>query len=229
MTASTNAPANLADFIVAEVHRQTSEDGIRQMVEKKIGEAVESAVKAAFSWGDVGKQIEKAVSASLAIGGRIDVPAYGNMVMGLLRAKMDEKLSALVNERLATEMDEILSLAPKELKLTDVVEALREEIDVQDRYGSSFTCIVEESTAVLGYWHIYLDKEQKTRKHECELQFAICSEGRIYSLTCDRKDAKTVIVMGAMHGFKKMVFAAYCCGSKFIVDDAEPSTHIGDY
>lgn len=225
-------PADLVDFIVAEVHRQTSEAALRDHVEKKIGAAVSSAVDGAFrSYGDVGKQIEKAVTNSLAIGDRLDVPAYGNMVMAVLRAKMDEVLGELVNERLAKEMSEILSLAPKEVKLSEVVKAMVAAIELSERYGTSVTCLVEESESVQGYFNIYLDPEdgKDKRRYECAVQLGVDRDGRIYSLSIDRKDAKTTVVMGAYDAFKKMVFAAYCSGSKFIVDEDFVSTNIGDF
>ncbi|WP_040586055.1 hypothetical protein [Allomesorhizobium alhagi] len=223
-------PANIAEFIVAEVHRQTAEAALRAKVEAKIGECVSSAVDSAFrSYGDVGKQIEKAVAASLNIGDRIDVPAYGNMVMAVLRAKMDEVLGELVNNRLAAEMNDILSIAPKEVKLSAVVEAMIDDIDKHDRYGTYATCILEESEHVSGYWTIYLDPSSDVKKYDCALRISVTGEGAIYSLVCDRKDAKTTVVMGGMDTYQKMVFAAYCCGSKFIIDDPEPSTGIGDF
>lgn len=224
----TDQPA-LADFIIAEVHRQTREEAIRKLVEDKIGASVKSAVDSAFrSFGDVGKQIEKAVANSLAIGDRVNVPAYGNMVMAVLRAKMDEVLGQLVNERLAAEMSDILKLAPKEVKLSDVVAAMIQDLDAHDRYGTSVTCIVEESELCSGYHHIYIDPESSKRsKYDCEASIAVDSDGRIYSLSIDRKDVKTTIVMGGMYGWKKMIFAAYACGSKFIVDEDHVVTGIG--
>lgn len=225
-----NQPVNLADFIVAEVHRQTSEDALRAKVQAKIGESVSSAVETAFrSYGDVGKQIEKAVINALNIGDRLDVPAYGNMVMAVLRAKMDQVLGELVSKRLAAEMDEILSLAPKEVKLSKVVEAMIEDIELSDRYGSYATCRVEESSSVSGYFHIELDPEERKERYRTALRIAVNDKGEIYSLTIDGKDAKTAINLGHMPSYQKMVFAAYCCGSKFIIDDRDPSTAIGDF
>lgn len=223
-------PSNLTEFIVAEVQRQTSEDSIKQLVEKKIGSIIADAVEHSMrSYGNVGEQIKNAVAASLDINGKLDVPAYGHMVMGLLRSKMDETLSSLVNERLSVELDEILQIAPKELKFSAIVKQVLDSLDAHDGYGRSITCIIEKSYLVDGYYHIYLDTDEDVRKSECEASIAICSEGKIYSLTIDRKDASKTIIMGSIYGWKKTLFAAYCSGSKIIMDDLDPSTTIGDY
>lgn len=216
----------LADAIIAEVHRQTSEDAIRKLVEEKIGVSVKSAVDNAFRWGDVGKQIEKAVTNSLAIGDRLDVPAYGNMVMAVLRSKMDEVLGTLVNERLAAEMTEILSLAPREVKLSTLVEVLVKQQLERERWGTSITCEVED-TDYGGHW-IYIDPDSGKKTRECELQIGVSSEGKIFYLVIDRKDAKHTVVFSDHDPYKKLVFAAYACGSKFIVDADHVVTGVGD-
>jgi hypothetical protein len=231
MMENTSAQPDLATFILAEVQRQTSEEALRKIVETKIGECVKSAVDSAMrSYGNVGKQIEKAVENSLSIGDRVDVPAYGVMVMNVLRAKMDEVLGEHINKHLANEMADILKIAPKELKLSDVVEAMIKEIDVGERYGTHITLIAEASENVDGYWHVYLDEEENTRKYDCEVQIAIDGNGKIYSLKCGGRDAKGTIIMGPLHGYQKMIFSAYACGSKFIVDEPDYiSTGIGDF
>lgn len=224
-------PQNLTDFILAEVHRQTGEEAIRSLVEQKIGSTIKAAVESSFrSFGDVGKQIEKAVTNALQIVDPLDVPSYGNMVMAVLRAKMDEVLAPLVNERLAAEMTEILKLAPREVKLSELVETMIAECDRQDRWGSSVTCIVDESGSSLtpGYRWLYLDQEREKAKHSCEAQLGIDPDGKIYHLVIDRKDAKTTVVLGVYEAWKKQLFAAYCCGSKLIVDEDRVVTGIGD-
>jgi hypothetical protein len=86
---------------------------------------------------------------------------------------------------------------------------------------------------------VYLDPEEerkdpfgaKRSKYDCALRFSLNSAGEIYSLFVDRKDAKTTIVMGHLPKYQRMVFAAYACGSKVIVDGGEDDfdTSFGDY
>jgi|GEM_PF-1543851 len=231
MQVTTGAPSELTSFIMAEVQRQTSQDAMRALVEKKIGECVKDAVERAMaSYGNVGKQIRDAVETSLSIGDRVDVPAYGTMVLAVLRAKMDEVLGEHINNHLASEIADILKIAPKELKLSDLVEAMIEDIDAGERYGTHITLIAEASESVDGYWHVYLDEEEGRRKYDCAVQIAVDSNGKIYSLKCGGRDAKGTIIMGPLHGYQKMIFSAYACGSKFIVGEPDYiSTGIGDF
>ncbi|MEN5084306.1 hypothetical protein ABE438_17635 [Bosea sp. TWI1241] len=224
------AQQNLTDFILAEVHRQTSEEALRKVVAEKIGGVVARAVDDSMrTYGGVGQKIAKAVEKALDLGEALDVPSYGHMVTAMLRAKMDEVLGQLVNEKLSAEMTEILKLAPKEVKLSEIVGRLVEsEEQDADRRGESVTCIVEESSAVPGYRHIYIDPEADKRKHSCDAQIALDSDGKIYGLVIGGRDAKETIVMGRMHGWRKMIFGAYACGSKIILDEDEVVTAIGE-
>ena len=224
------ADQTLADLITAEVQRQTNSDTIKQLVEKKIGDIICSAVESSMrSYGNVGKQIEQIVADSLVINDKIDVPAYGQMVMALLRNKMDETLSTLVNERLSAEINDILQIAPKEIKITDIVQQMIDGLEMSERYGSQITCIIEESSYSKDSYHIYLDTEEDKRKYDCSTRLYATNGGTIHSLLIDKKDASKTIVMGSLWGWEKSLFAAYCSGSKLIMDDLDPSTAIGDY
>ncbi|WP_432475335.1 hypothetical protein ACRRRS_21800 (plasmid) [Brucella anthropi] len=220
---------NLHEMLVAEVARQTSEESVRALVEKNIADIVKSSVESAFRWGDVRKSIETAVQESLQVPARIDIPSYSNMILGLLRGMIDDRLSDLVNQQLADQLEEILGLGAQELKLSDLVKELIEDQDKETRYYSHVTCIVEESDSSDGYYRIYLDNEDKTSKYSCELQIAVTPDGKIYSLNIDGKDAKTRIHVGFMESWKKKVFALFVTGGKFVLDDKDPSTSIGDW
>lgn len=200
-------PANLTDFIVAEVFQQMKSDKVRELVEKKIADIISSAVESSFrSYVNVGKQIEAAVSNSLDIHGSVDLPAYGQMVMALLRSKMDETLSDLVNERLSAEINDILQIAPKEIKISTIVQQIINDLDLSDRYGSNITCIIEENTHSQGSYYIYLDTDDEKQKHECSARFFATSGGKIHSLFLDGKDASKTIIMGALWGWEKTLF-----------------------
>lgn len=220
---------NLHDMLVAEVAKQTSHDAVRELVEKNIAEIIKRSVDRAFQWGDVKNSIEKAIENALEVKGPIDIPSYSNMMLGLLRGMIDDRLSYLINARLADDMEDLLGLGKKEVKLSEFVKQITDEADQQERRGESITCIVEESQYSAGSYHIYIDAEENKRNYQCELHFYVTAEGKIYSLSVDGKDAKTRIHVGYMEGWKKQIFALFITGGKFVVDDTDPCTAIGDW
>lgn len=227
-TATAASPATLQDFVLAEVHRQTSETAIREKISGHIDKAVEDAIKSAFSYGDTRKKIESVVQGALAIEGGLDVPSYSTMVLALLRQKLDDVVADHVAKRLDEEMTEILALAPKEVKLSQVVEQMIDGLEMADRHGSYVTCIVEPSEYSEDVFHVYLDEDQDKRKFDCAVRLFVAA-GKLSSLTVDGKDAKTSVRMGPMWAWQKMIFSAYCGASKFIVDEDHVSTNVGDF
>lgn len=228
MTETTTHQPQLTDFIAAEVLRLAGEEALRGKISDHIEKLIAEAIRSAFQWGDVNKQITKAVQDALAIEGPLNLPSFGNTVMALLRQKLDETVNQHIAARLDEEMTQILLLAPKEVKLSEVVKQMIADLDQHDRYGTHVTCIVEQSETVTGYFHVYLDEEEGKTKYACDTRLATDSEGRIYSLVMDQKDAKTTLRMGA-YGWKKPIFTAYCCGSRFVIDEDFVSTGVGDF
>lgn len=222
---------NLTDLMVAEVTKQTNGPAVQLLIAKKVEETIETAVTNAFrSFGDVNKQITHIITDSLKIADRMDIPSYGTMVMALLRTKLDERLHSLITERLDAEMNEILSIAPKELKFSELVQAIVDHAseDMRNRYGTSITCIVEENERYGGH-EIWLDKDENVEKRECEIRITVSKDGAVLSINVDKKDPKITVRMGPMWGYQKMIYGAYCCGSKIIMDDLYPPTGIGDF
>lgn len=228
-------PANLQDYILAEVTRKTSEEHIRKLIDKKIDEAVQSAVDEEFRYGgNLKKQLTSAVSGALSIGDKIDVPAYGVMVMALLREKLDANISEMLNVKLASEMQDLLQIAPKELKFSSVIEKLTEhakEFGGGSGWGKIAVFIEESDSSVLaGHYHVGIDPDGDTRKrYECDTQFYVDAAGKISSLTVNKRDVGKVIGMAPYWGYQKMIFSAYACGSKLIMDELDPSLEYGEY
>lgn len=224
------APANLQDYILAEVTRKTSEEHIRTLIDKKIDEAIKGAVDDEFRYGgNLKKQMTAVVSEALSIGDRIDVPAYGVMVMALLREKLDENISEMLNAKLATDMQELLQIAPKELKFSSVIEKMTEHAkEMGDRPWGKIAVFVEESDWNKECYHVGIDPDGDTlKRYNCETQFFVDPEGKISSLTTNRRDVAKVVGIAPYWGYQKMIFSAYACGSKLIMDKLDPSVEYG--
>lgn len=146
------------------------------------------------------------------------------------RQARSENITRLIEKKVDEVITEILSIAPKELKFSELVEAMVSAAaeDLGSRYGSSVTCIIEEDECY-GWLNVWLDKEHRTEKRDCEIRFTVSNDGGLLSCSLDNKDPKKTVRMGPMWGYQKMLFGAYCCGSKIIMDDLDPPTNVGDW
>lgn len=222
----------LQQALLDAVNRHAATEKVAAKIEKLAEGLVEEVINDAFArYSDLGKQLRSVISSSLKLPedlNALDLPAYGNTIINILRAKVEETGENLINARLAEQMDEILSMAPSELKLSDVVTSILEDNN-DNQTGADATCIVvwNDNHLLSEYCTVYLSERGHMRKDDCEVRVHVQNEVGIYNLTVDGKDANKVIRMGAYRQWQKMLFSAFACGSKFIVDEDAVVTSTG--
>jgi len=232
---------NLTAFITDAVTRHTSEDAIRDLVDKNVGAIVKRSIDDAFrSYGDVGKQIEAAVVKALALPDDLDVPAYGHMVLAVVNAKLDEKLNDLLKGQISAQLDEMLSIAPPVLKLSDVVEAMREhrKSEAEWDHCSTFTAEVEEGSYSSTWIRLDCQKREtsslyssRPEKHFHEVRFLANTKeaSSISALSIDKREVDSTYRLNHMPKWKRMIFAAYCCKTPFLIDATDFDTEIEEH
>jgi len=224
----------LSDIITREVQRLASEEAIQAYVAKKIDECIKNAVDTAMrSWGGVGKQIDEAVAKSLALPAGIDLPEFGHMLLALLRSRMEGRIDQLLADHITAEMDEILALGRREIRLSEMVGEMVKSITEEepDRHGEYMTVVVEpsfpSSDVLKDCWNISIDEDGGIDPRKCSLRFSVGSGGKISTLSLNGTAVHTQMRVSGLYGPAKSLFCLYATGGKFIVDDRTPSTYIG--
>lgn len=215
--------------VAAKMTPEFIEKQVDSRVEKLVIESVDSALR---SYSDTGRLIEKAVQESLRVN-RLDLPSYGSVVTAMLKSQIEAHVSDLVGGRLAQDMDELLSIAPKEIKLSEIADGMRRRyVDSHDHaYGPVISVVVEESTSVAGYFHIGLDEDKAERRRcsDCAHQIAIDKDGKIYSATLDGRSIKDTTRLGRSYGIDQLIRGWFACGTTIILDEDAVVTSEGDY
>lgn len=235
---------DLTSFLTDAVTRHTSQEAIQALVEKNIGAIVKSSVDHAMrSYGDVGKQIEKMVENALKIPGDLDVPAYGHMVLSLVHAKLDETLNDMLRNQIGAQLDEMLSLAPPLLKLSDVVNEMLTHRKEEAQFDDVREIVVEieeprdASSKFASCWvKLHCAKRPTSRSYPSsdnyfhEVRFLANWEGEdnLSALYIDKQDVKGIYRLGHMPKWKRMIFAAWCCKTPFLIDQRDFDTSIYD-
>ncbi|MGV1913589.1 hypothetical protein ACQZ57_24815, partial [Agrobacterium vitis] len=157
--------------------------------------------------------------------------SFGQTIMTALKASMDETISDLLNQKLKAQMNDILSIAPKELKLSTIVEKLVEDAkESRSGYQDSVTCRVERMEGTMSDWcDIYLDRDGETVPKACQARLTVTGDGKIFRLAIDGKDASKTIHFGAYSEWEKLLFSAFACGSTLIIDEDDVDTSLDDY
>lgn len=230
MTETQNAEANLGETISQMVAKKLDAAFVETVVETRISKLVAEAVDSALrSYSDTGKLIEKAVTEALRVD-RVDLSAYGHVVASMLKAQIEAKVSDLVAGRLAADMDELLGLAPKEVKLSKIAEEMLERHKDDGKYGEAITVIVER-TEYKSVW-VYLDETEvhsDREKYKCDHRLLIGEDGIISHATIGGQDLKKAQTIGRAYGLDQKLRAYVACGTKIIIDEDFVVTGVGDY
>lgn len=140
--------APFANLIQDAIHAALNPEKIGILAEKHVERLVEEAVQESFhSWTGTGKAITELVKASLQVKD-LDLPSYGHVVSEIVRRAVEGRVAEVVSAKLAKDLDDLLNLAPKRIKLSELVAELlgpesEEQADpdpVQGRSGRGDLC-----------------------------------------------------------------------------------------
>lgn len=225
-----NMGALISAAVAARVTPEYVEEQVTKRVDKLIDEAVNDALR---TYSENGKLISEAVKEALKVD-RVDLPSYGHVVTKILKAQIEAIVSDLVAGRLSEDMAELLSLAPKTVKLSEIAETMLENHD--DGYGPVITVIVERND--YGSAWVYLDEDnviEDRDKYRAAVRLLINGDGIISSATMNGGEyadvrGKTVVnQIGRAYGLEQRVRAFVACGTVIELDEDDVITSKGDY
>lgn len=221
MTDFTNLISNA---VAARMTPDFIENEVNTRVEKLIVESIDRALR---SYSDTGKLIEKAVEDALKVQS-LDLPSYGHLVTQMLKTQIEATVAPLVAGRLAEDMTELLKLAPKEIKLSEIADGMRKDHS-EEGYGEVITVIVHHND--YGSTWLYLDGENAypdSAKYDCKYRILVSSDGLISSAYCRDEDVSKGWI-GKSYGLTQRLRAYVACGTKIIIDEDAVVTSVGDY
>lgn len=220
---------DLGELISATVARQLDASFVEKEIETRVSKLVVEAVDRALrGYSETAKLIEKAVEDALRVE-RLDLPSYGVTVAAILKTQIEAKVSEVVAGTLAAEMDELLKLAPKTVKLSEIAKEMIEGRISDEGWGEVITVIVERSDR--GYCNIFLDEEEVHEprdKWKCQHRLAVDDKGSIYSATIANVDLKKATRFGHFYGIDQKLRAYVACGTKILIDEDDVVTTVGE-
>jgi len=219
---------NLSAAISAAVAAKMTPEFIEKEIDIRVGKLIEGAVESALrTYSDTGKLTTEKVTDALRVD-KLDLPAYGSVVTAMLKEQIEARVAPLVAGQLAADMAELLNLAPKEIKLSEIADEMRKEHE--DGYGPVITVILDHHD--YGSTSIYLDDRdvhEYKDKHRCEYTMHVGSDGKILGATLREKDLKSTARIGRDYGLGQKIRAWYACGTTIILDEDAVQTAVGDY
>ncbi len=225
-----NAIADLTKGVLAE---KLSPDNLKQKIETVLDETVNKAVSNALkTFSPAGKTISEAIEKALQVDPDFGIPSYNETLKRMIVPILEQRLDAIGQGTIKEEIEQILERAPEEIKLSELVEKFKESaLGYKEEWESGeITLIVEESDELDGYFNIYLDDEENTRQHSCSFVIRTKEQGRVWSGKAGYSgefDKRMPVLFGREHGFSKLLFNLYACGTRIIIDEDDCDIYYG--
>lgn len=162
------------DLLIQRVNAELTPERIQERVDKALDKILDRAIDEALnSWSDTGKSIKAALTGSLRVT-ELDLPGYGHVVCQILERQVQAKVSEAIADRLTQDMADLLKLAPKEVKLSEIVaEILGDDDDPCACDGPSEVYLEIEWEDDRTLVWMYLSKEKPRSKHDADMRLLV--------------------------------------------------------
>ena len=150
-------------------------------------------------------------------------------MLSILKAQIETVVAPLVAGQLAKDMEELLHLAPKEVKLSQIANEMRKRHEGEG-WGPVIT--VEVQRTEYGSAWVYLDEGEhhdSRAEHQAEHRLLIGKDGVITGGWIDHRPMQDGQYVGRSYGLAQKIRAYVACGTKIILDEDAVVTSVGDY
>lgn len=124
-----NSQSPLAETVLAAVQATLTPEYVSEKVASHMQKLLDGAIQDALQqWSPTGKEIRRAVQDSLQVA-ELNLPSYGHIVTQILEAQIQATVAEAVASKLQKDMEGLLKLAPKQIKLSELIADLLGEDD----------------------------------------------------------------------------------------------------
>ena len=223
---------SIKDLFKKQIEMQSSEAVIGPKIKAAVSKSIDQIVSQYFhSYAEGGKMIEKALKDALKVDD-LNIPSLGGVFTAMVKSKVDQIVSEQIAGRLAEDIESIMKIAPKKIKMSEICEGMlgrysegKDEWEIA-REEPIITCSHKEISNT--FWAVYLDEDEHHREgdaHQSNVRFYINpQEGKILSGSVDRRYTgknSTLLAprdFGLPRGLDQLIRSYYACGTIIELD-----------
>lgn len=194
----------------------TIKEIIRKQLEKTVTDIISDSLR---SYSDFGKELGEVIKGAMKINfDKISSFGYQKIVTDIVKEELQKKLLTDIQEPLIERLDDVLGGFSKgNYKLSNIVHDYMHQEKRDDEGELSF--YIEHSS--YGYTHVAFDIESDKSRYDCEIQFDVNKEGKIYSFQIGGYNKhQGNILKKSIHGsVETLIFNIYASQSTIEIDE----------
>lgn len=199
-------------------------------VEKKVQERLEKTIEGIVEdmfreYSDFGKDLKEKVKAELQINlDELHLEIYNVLILKAVAEKVNQTVRLQGIEQLKQGLDEMLTIEKKDVKLSDLIEKLKEEsLEWDDDLRGKELSLHIDKKQYLSF--IYIDEKPDKCNYECSYHITVREDGTIFNVKIKDQEISKSLIMSGMRGFEEELFKMYAAGSKLIIDEDDVDTY----
>jgi hypothetical protein len=201
---------------------------IEAAIEKALQATITRAIEEQLGcYGEFGRALQEKVKAALAVDlSDCGIGGYNAIVLDIIRRKLGPTLAELGAQRLEEDLGKLLSPAPAEKKLSELVEDFKEwlrgEYVPRKEQGNRIAVHVDRpSDHEWGHWRVCLDHRLDRPSYDCAFSFSVSvRDGRVYFMRYAPRLGYSGprVFIGGYYGFERTLFQLHACKTKLVMD-----------
>lgn len=222
MTTTPTLDQLVRDAVAASVTPAYIDAQVKSHVDKLVADALHEALS---SCSPTGKAIKAAIGAALSVN-ELDIPSYNQVVTRMVSDLVEKTVAEVVEGRLKEDVEKLLKLAPKRIKLSEIVrEMLEDSEDVGEvhcrvdhgQYSSAWLTL--HPGRLPSYGHAAVKVLISLPKKQDDYADGEVIEGTICGGHVDDRDLTKGKAFGLLYGLDKRILAMYACGTVIELDE----------
>lgn len=217
---------NLEESILRAVGNVVESGKIEAAIEARIEKTILSVIDDLLGGygSEFAKQVRASVTKSLEISGELDLPSYNDVILKIVRAKVQGLTMDSIQKHVAAQLEEFLTPAPEAITLSKLVNEFIKY--VKERRRHDCTCHtydrisfhIDGSESARGYRHIYLDEQAEKGRFQCDISLGTNAAGQVYSVNIRNAEGTNKLFAGPFYGFERMLFQMHAAKTKIVFD-----------
>lgn len=221
---------DLAQAIIDSVNGMEQSGKLQAIIDTAAEKCVKSAVEDLFSYrGDLAEGIKARVKAAAVIDfNAISLPNFQVLMAQQLTSTYVAAMEKLGIDQTERVVNELLGVREGPLKLSQLVDAMKEEIDKDDSgWDDEVTLLVEHSGS--SAW-VYMDPKDGTEQYKCQLRMLVntSKDRKIFCVTIDEKQygggyshvpSPRRLELGREDKLHALLIHAYTTGREVLLDE----------
>lgn len=214
------------ETLMSECYAELKDSGrIKEIMKNTLDKTMLETIETLFGrWSPFSKDLRDRLSKELRIDfEKMSLPEYNKVIVDQVKEIVDTHLVDQGMLKVKQELDSYLGAeGAREYKLSEIVEAVKQEVDEGEYPGDEMTVLIDEDRTVLTF--VSLDADPGKSEWECKYRLAIAKDGKLNSASINGSGYGAYVKLGDMDKAERLLYKIYATGSTIIVDTDDIDT-----